>query len=78
MKYDIILKLKIGYERIRGFESATEGYEWFGNAPGNEALTAYGIALLNDMKKVVNFVDDAALERNMKWLMGRKDPKKVG
>ena len=74
MKYDIILKLKIGYERVRGFETNTEGYEWFGNSQGNEVLTAYGIALLNDMKKVVNFVDDASIERNTKWLLGRKDP----
>ena len=69
------MKLKIGYERVSGFETVTEGYEWFGgSASGNGALTAYGIELLNDMKKVVNFVDEGAIERNTKWLMQREDP----
>jgi len=56
MKYQIMEKLKKGYDRLVGFETSTKGYEWFGKSPGHEALSAYGIAQFNDMKKVVNFV----------------------
>lgn len=41
---DIEEKLKRGYEKLIGFETSTKGYEWFGKAPGHEALTAYGLA----------------------------------
>lgn len=64
MKYQIILKLKTGYDKLISFETSSKGYEWFGVAPGHEALSAYGIAQFNDMQKVVNFVDKAILEKN--------------
>jgi len=44
MKYDIMMKLRKGYDRLLGFETSEKGYEWFGDAPGHEALSAYGIA----------------------------------
>ena len=44
MKYDIMEKLKGGYEKLIGFETSSKGYEWFGKAPGHEALSAYGLA----------------------------------
>jgi hypothetical protein len=78
MKYDIMEKLKKGYERLLGFETSSQGYEWFGKAPGHEALSAYGIAQFNDLKKVVNFVDDEATARNTAWLMGRKKKDRSG
>jgi hypothetical protein len=61
MKFDIMEMLKGGYEKLIGFETSSLGYEWFGTAPGHEALSAYGIAQFNDMKKVVTFVDDDVL-----------------
>lgn len=73
MKYDIMEKLKKGYDRLTGFETSTKGYEWFGDSPGHEALSAYGIAQFNDMNKVVNFVEESSLNRNVDWLMGRRD-----
>lgn len=39
-------KLKEGYDRLLTFETKTGGYEWFGNTPGHEALTAYGVSNL--------------------------------
>jgi len=30
------------------------------------------------MKKAVNFIDDDATDRNTKWLIGRRDPKRPG
>lgn len=44
MKYDIMEKLKKGYDRLVSFETSTLGYEWFGDSPGHEALSAYGIS----------------------------------
>lgn len=78
MKYQIMEKLKKGYDRLVGFETSTKGYEWFGDSPGHEALSAYGIAQFNDMKKVVNFVEDTSLTRNVDWLMGRRKPDRSG
>lgn len=44
MKFDIMEKLKAGYDKLKGFETSSLGYEWFGKSPGHEALSAYGIA----------------------------------
>jgi len=35
--------LEEGYKRLLNFETSSKGYEWFGMAPGHEALTAYGL-----------------------------------
>lgn len=78
MKYEIMKKLKDGYEKLIGFETSSKGYEWFGKAPGHEALSAYGLAQFNDMQKVVKFVDGKVLNRNKDWLIGRRDPKNPG
>ena len=45
-------KLERGYKRLVGFECKQKGYEWFGEDPGHEALTAYGILEFTDMSKV--------------------------
>ena len=71
-------KLKKGYDRLTTFETSTKGYEWFGKSPGHEALSAYGIAQFNDMNKVTNFVSKADLNRNVDWLMDRRNPNNSG
>jgi len=78
MKYLIMEKLKKGYEILTTFETSTKGYEWFGESPGHEALSAYGIAQFNDMNKVVSFVGKDDLNRNVDWLMGRRNSDKSG
>jgi len=70
---DIEEKLGDGYKRLIGFETPEKGYEWFGDAPGHEALTAYGLAQFFDMAGVVDFVDQTAIERNTDWLLGRRN-----
>jgi len=40
---EITEKLEAGYNKLIGFETTTIGYEWFGQAPGHEALTSYGL-----------------------------------
>lgn len=64
-----------GYKRLISFETKKKGYEWFGAAPGHEALTAYGFMEFKDMQKVFGGVDDAMLERTKTWLLSRRDGK---
>ncbi|MGH7144232.1 MAG: MG2 domain-containing protein [Planctomycetota bacterium] len=67
-------KLDHGYQRLTGFECSTHGYEWFGESPGHEALTAYGLMEFNDMEKV-HKVDAAMVARTRAWLMKQRDGK---
>ncbi len=61
-------KLERGYQRLVGFETKEKGYEWFGEAPGHEALTAFGLLHFADMKQVRE-VDTAMLARTREWLL---------
>ena len=60
-----------GYQRLLGFECKSGGFEWFGQDPGHEALTAYGLLEFADMAKVRE-VDPAMLKRTRDWLLGRR------
>ena len=51
-----------GYKKLVGFETPEKGYEWFGGAPGHEALSAYGLLEFHDMKAVYGDVDGAIAE----------------
>ena len=64
--------LSKGYDRLIGFESKSGGYEWFGNDPGHDALTAYGLLEFTDMSQVRD-VDSAMIERTRKWLLDQRD-----
>ncbi|MGC4100753.1 TonB-dependent receptor plug domain-containing protein [Ferruginibacter sp.] len=61
-----------GYKRLIGFETAQNGFEWFGHTPPHEALTAYGLMEFTDMQGLVD-VDKQMLERTKKFLLGRRD-----
>ena len=54
-----------GYKLLTGYETKQRGYEWFGQTPGHEALTAYGLMEFADMAKVYE-VDHAMVERTAK------------
>jgi len=62
-----------GYKRLVSFETPEKGYEWFGSAPGNESLTAYGLMEFNDMKEVYASVDKSMVDRTANWIMARRD-----
>jgi hypothetical protein len=64
--------LETSYNRLTGFESPSGGYEWFGNDPGHDALTAYGLLEFTDMAQV-RYVDTAMLDRTRKWLLAQRD-----
>jgi alpha-2-macroglobulin-like protein len=65
-------KLDAGYKRLTGFECPEKGYEWFGENPGHEALTAFGLLHFTDMQQVRE-VDAAMLERTRAWLLRQRD-----
>jgi len=64
-----------GYKKLVSFETREKGYEWFGGAPGHEALTAYGLMQFNDMKDIYSGVDKDMMDRTANWLMASKDGK---
>ena len=64
--------LDSGYKRLTGFECKEHGYEWFGQDPGHEALTAYGLMEFSDMAQV-RPVDQDMIIRTRKWLLSSKD-----
>lgn len=63
-----------GYQRLTGYECKSGGYEWFGEDPGHEALTAYGLMEFSEMSQVFP-VDTAMLARTREWLLKQRDGK---
>ena len=61
-----------GYQRLVSFECHKRGYEWFGEDPGHEALTAYGLMEFVDMADVMQ-VDREMIAMTRKWLMDQRD-----
>ncbi len=67
--------LKAGYNMLTTFETKQKGYEWFGSAPGHEALTAYGLMQFADYKNLYDGVDEGMISRTADWLFSRRDGK---
>jgi uncharacterized protein YfaS (alpha-2-macroglobulin family) len=57
-----------GYQRLLTFEVPGGGFSWFGNAPANKILTAYGLMEFHDMAKVYD-VDPQVIARTSDWLV---------
>ena len=64
--------LKDGYQRLAGYEVDGGGFDWFGDAPAHEVLTAYGLMEFTEMARYID-VDEKMLERTRKWLLSRRD-----
>jgi A-macroglobulin TED domain/Alpha-2-macroglobulin family/A-macroglobulin receptor binding domain/MG2 domain/Alpha-2-macroglobulin bait region domain/Carboxypeptidase regulatory-like domain/Macroglobulin domain MG3 len=60
-----------GYQRLLTFEVAGGGFSWFGNAPANKILTAYGLLEFSDMSKVHD-VDPKLIVRTQQWLAAQQ------
>jgi hypothetical protein len=56
-----------GYQRLLTFEVPGGGFSWFGDAPANKILTAYGLMEFSDMSKVYD-VDPKLILRTREWL----------
>jgi TonB family protein len=77
--YDISEKARkyidMGYKKLTAYETSSKGYEWFGQLPPHEGLTAFGLMEFQDMKEVYASVDPKMVSRTTNWLLGRKDGK---
>jgi uncharacterized protein YfaS (alpha-2-macroglobulin family) len=60
-----------GYQRLLTFEVPGGGFSWFGSAPANKILTAYGLMEFYDMSKVHD-VDSKLILRTQEWLAGQQ------
>ncbi|MCY3018977.1 MAG: MG2 domain-containing protein [Planctomycetota bacterium] len=67
-------KLDAGYKRLVGFWCPDRGYEWFGQNPGHEALTAFGVLHFADMAQVRE-VDQNMITSTRAWLLKQRDGK---
>jgi len=67
-------KLDAGYKRLVGFWCPDKGYEWFGQNPGHEALTAFGVLHFTDMAQVRD-VDKSMIDSTRAWLLKQRDGK---
>jgi uncharacterized protein YfaS (alpha-2-macroglobulin family) len=62
-----------GYQRLLTFEVSGGGFSWFGNAPANKILTAYGLMEFHDMANVYD-VDPQVIARTRDWLVRQQQP----
>jgi A-macroglobulin TED domain/Alpha-2-macroglobulin family/Carboxypeptidase regulatory-like domain/MG2 domain/A-macroglobulin receptor binding domain/Alpha-2-macroglobulin bait region domain len=60
-----------GYQRLLTFEVPGGGFSWFGQAPANKILTAYGLMEFNDMAQVSE-VDPKVIARTREWLLNQQ------
>ncbi len=64
--------LSQGYQRLLTFEVSGGGFDWYGKAPANTVLTAYGVLEFVDMAKV-HPVDSAVIDRAVRLLLSRQN-----
>jgi uncharacterized protein YfaS (alpha-2-macroglobulin family) len=62
-----------GYQRLLTFEVPGGGFSWFGQAPANKILTAYGLMEFYDMSQVHD-VDPKLIQRTQQWLASQQQP----
>ncbi|HUK91877.1 MAG TPA: MG2 domain-containing protein [Blastocatellia bacterium] len=65
--------ISLGYQRLVTFEVPGGGFSWFGQAPANKILTAFGLMEFSDMSRV-HEVDPRLIERTQNWLASQQQP----
>jgi uncharacterized protein YfaS (alpha-2-macroglobulin family) len=65
--------ISLGYQRLVTFEVPGGGFSWFGQAPANKILTAYGLMEFSDMSRI-HEVDQRLIERTQNWLASQQQP----
>ncbi|HSB10579.1 MAG TPA: alpha-2-macroglobulin family protein, partial [Blastocatellia bacterium] len=65
--------ISLGYQRLVTFEVPGGGFSWFGQAPANKILTAYGLMEFADMSRV-HEVDSRLIDRTQNWLASQQQP----
>jgi alpha-2-macroglobulin-like protein len=61
-----------GYRKLAAYETRLGGFEWYGNTPPHEGLTAFGLLEFTEMKKVYPGVSEAMLRRTKQFLLDRR------
>jgi hypothetical protein len=64
--------INLGYQRLLAYEVEGGGFEWFGNAPANVMLSAYGLMEFYDMSRVYE-VDPRVLQRTGEWILSKQE-----
>jgi uncharacterized protein YfaS (alpha-2-macroglobulin family) len=64
--------LHLGYQRLLSFEVPGGGFDWFGHAPANRILTAYGLMEFEHMARVHD-IDHSVIDRTRHWLFGQRN-----
>ncbi len=64
--------INVGYQRLLAYEVAGGGFDWFGNAPANRVLSAYGLMEFFDMAEVFE-VDPGIVPRTQRWLIDQQN-----
>jgi hypothetical protein len=62
------------YAKLAGYECVDGGFDWYGDNPADERLTAYGLLEFMDMKKVYRRVNQNMIDRTAAWLTTRLNP----
>ncbi|MGI6459512.1 MAG: MG2 domain-containing protein [Candidatus Hydrogenedentales bacterium] len=65
--------INAGYQRLLAYEVPGGGYSWFGDAPANQILTAWGLKEFHDMAQI-HEVDPAVIDRTRAWLLSKQEP----
>lgn len=63
--------INVGYQRLLTFEVKGGGFDWYGQAPANIVLSAYGLLEFSDMAKVYD-IDTRVIDRTRAWLFGQQ------
>ncbi len=63
-----------GYGKLKAYEVAGGGFEWFGQGQANTLLTAYGLLEFTDMQHYIA-VDSGLLRRTRELLLNRRNGK---
>lgn len=71
LEHRITRLLSLGYQKLVAFEVPGGGFEWFGRAPANQVLTAYGLMEFSDMTRVFP-VEPQLIERTQRFLVSRQ------
>lgn len=64
--------ISIGWQRLVSFEVKGGGFSWFGEAPANKVLTAYGLMEFVNMARV-HEIDERVIERTAQWLKNQQN-----
>ncbi len=63
--------LRAGWERLKSFEVKGGGFSWFGKAPANKVLTAFGVMEFEAMARSIP-IDSAVRARTLAWLLTQR------